>query len=176
MAASAAKAILDTSVYLSFLRKNFKIVDLAFLLRPTLLYMSRVVFAELYAGAKDRFTIRQLERVYRIFARLDRLAIPDKQVWFETGQVLRQLGARHGFETIGLSPITHDVLIALTARARSHRLQPKLQRLQTHSRDKRFSSAWPRRVVEMAFRSKVQSAQTITQALCGAQTESNGVG
>ena len=109
-------------------------------MRPTLVYMSSVVFAELYAGAKDRFTIRQLERVYRIFARLDRLAIPDKQVWFETRQVLQQLGARHGFETIGLSPITHDVLIALTARARNHRLQPKLQRLRAHSRDKRFSS------------------------------------
>ena len=51
MAASAAKAILDTSVYLSFLRKNVKIIDIAFLLRPTLLYMSSVVFAELYAGA-----------------------------------------------------------------------------------------------------------------------------
>lgn len=116
MAASAAKAILDTSVYLSFLRKNIKLVELSFLMRPTLLYMSSVVFAELYAGAKDRFTIRQLERVYRTFERLNRLAIPDKQVWFETGQVLQQLGERHGFETIGLTRLTHDVLIALTAR------------------------------------------------------------
>jgi predicted nucleic acid-binding protein len=116
MAASAAKAILDTSVYLSFLRKNVEPVDLAFLMRPTLLYMSSVVFAELYAGAKDRFTIRQLERVYRTFERLNRLAIPDKQVWFEAGQVLQQVGARHGFETIGLSGLTNDVLIALTAR------------------------------------------------------------
>jgi predicted nucleic acid-binding protein len=116
MAASAAKAILDTSVYLSFLRKNVKLVDFAFLMRPTLLYMSSIVFAELYAGAKDRFTMRQLERVYRTFERLNRVAIPDKQVWFETGQVLQQLGARHGFEAIGLSRLTHDVLIALTAR------------------------------------------------------------
>jgi len=116
MAASAAKAILDTSVYLSFLRKNVTLVELTFLMRPTLLYMSSVVFAELYAGAKDRFTIRQLERVYRAFERLNRLAIPDKQVWFETGQVLQELRARHGFETLGLSRLTHDVLIALTAR------------------------------------------------------------
>lgn len=116
MAASAAKAILDTSIYLSFLRKNAGLVELTFLMRPTLLYMSSVVFAELYAGAKDRFTIRQLQRVYRTFERLNRLGIPDKQVWFETGQVLQQLGARHGFETIGLSRLTHDVLIALTAR------------------------------------------------------------
>jgi predicted nucleic acid-binding protein len=116
MAGSVAKAILDTSVYLSFLRKNVKFVELTFLMRPTLLYMSSVVFTELYAGAKDRFTIRQLERVYRAFERLNRLAIPDKQVWFETGQVLQELGTRHGFETLGLSRLTHDVLIALTAR------------------------------------------------------------
>ena len=116
MGGSAAKAILYTSVYLSFLRKNVKLVELTFLMRPTLLYMSSVVFAELYAGAKDRFTRRQLERVYRAFERLSRVAIPDKQVWFETGQVLQKLGARHGFETRGLGRLTHDVLIALTAR------------------------------------------------------------
>jgi predicted nucleic acid-binding protein len=116
MAGPAVKAILDTSVYLSFLRKNVKLIDLSFLMRPTLLYMSSVVFAELYAGAKDRFTMRQLERVYRTFERLNRLAVPEKQVWFETGQVLQQLGARHGFETVGVSRLTHDVLIALTAR------------------------------------------------------------
>jgi predicted nucleic acid-binding protein len=116
MAEPAARAILDTSVYLSFLRKNVPVIDLSFLLRPTLLYMSSVVFAELYAGAKNRLTLRQLERVYRTFQRLNRLAVPDKQVWFETGQVLQQLGARHGFETVGLSRLTHDVLIALTAR------------------------------------------------------------
>jgi predicted nucleic acid-binding protein len=54
MADSPAKAVLDTSVYLSYLRKDFEIFELGFLLRPTLLYMSSVVFAEIYAGAKDR--------------------------------------------------------------------------------------------------------------------------
>jgi predicted nucleic acid-binding protein len=116
MAVSPAKAILDTSVYLSFLRTDGDIENLNFLLRPTLLYMSSVVFAELYAGAKDRFTVRRLERLYRTFDRLDRVVAPDKQVWFETGQVLQQLGLRHGYEEIGLARITHDVLIALSAR------------------------------------------------------------
>lgn len=116
MAALPAKAILDTSVYLSFLRKGARVYDLGFLLRPTLLYMSSVVFAELYAGAKDRFTLRQLQRVYRTFDRLDRLITPDKQVWFEAGAVLQQLGVRHGFEATGLVRLTHDVLIGLSAR------------------------------------------------------------
>jgi len=116
MAVSPAKAILDSSIYLPFLRRGDEIHDFEFLLRPTLLYMSSVVFAELYAGAKDRFTLRRLERVYHTFDRLDRMVPPDKQVWFEAGQVLRQFGLRHGFEARGLVRLTHDVLIALRAR------------------------------------------------------------
>lgn len=111
MAVSAAKAILDTSIYLSFLKKGGEVRDLSFLLRPTLLYMSSVVFAELYAGARDRVTVRQLENLYRTFDRLDRVVPPDKQVWFETAQLLQQLGLRHGFEAAGLARLTHDTLI-----------------------------------------------------------------
>ena len=59
---SPAKAILDTSVYLSYLKKDFEIFDLGFLLRPTLLCMSSVVFAEIYTGAKDRATFRACSR------------------------------------------------------------------------------------------------------------------
>ena len=116
MAVSPAKAILDTSVYLSFLRRDGEIHDLGFLLRPTLLYMSSVVFAELYAGARDRPTVRLLERLYRGFDRLDRVISPDKQVWFDAAQVLQQFGLHQGFEPTGLARLTHDVLIALTAR------------------------------------------------------------
>jgi predicted nucleic acid-binding protein len=116
MAVSQAKAILDTSVYLPFLRRDADIHDLGFLQRPTLLYMSSVVFAELYAGAKDRSTLRLLGKLYRTFDRLDRVITPDKQVWFETSRVLQQLRLRHGFEATGLGRLTHDVLIALSAR------------------------------------------------------------
>ncbi len=116
MAGLPAKALLDTSVYLSFLRKDGEIHDFGFLVRPTLLYMSSVVFAELYAGAKDRPTIRLLERLYRTFDRLDRVISPDRQVWFETAQLLQQFGLHHGFEETGLARLTHDVLIALSAR------------------------------------------------------------
>ena len=116
MAVSPAKAILDTSVYLSFLRRGGEIRDLGFLLRPTLLYLSSVVFAEIYTGAKDRLTARRLERLYRTFERLDRVAAPDKQVWFEAARVLQQIRVQHGFEETGLARLTHDVLIALTAR------------------------------------------------------------
>lgn len=116
MAVSPAKAILDTSVYLSFLRRDGNIHDLGFLLRPTLLYMSSVVFMELYAGAKDQPSAQLLERLYRTFDRLDRVVTADKQIWFEAGKILQQFGLRHGFEATGLARLSHDVLIALTAR------------------------------------------------------------
>ena len=116
MADSPAKAVLDTSVYLSFLKNDLEIFDLGFLLRPTLLYMSSVVFAEIYAGAKDRATLLRLRKLYRTFERLNRLVTPDEQVWFEAGEVLQEFGTRYGFEEKGIARLSHDVLIALTAR------------------------------------------------------------
>jgi tRNA(fMet)-specific endonuclease VapC len=116
MAASPVKALLDTSVYLSFLRKDGEIHDLTFLRRPTLLYLSSVVFAELYAGARDRATVRLLERLYRTFDRLNRVIAPDQQVWLEAARVLNRFGIRYGFEARGLARLSHDTLIALTAR------------------------------------------------------------
>jgi predicted nucleic acid-binding protein len=94
MAAWPAKPILDTSVYLPFLRKKGGIHDFGFLLRPTLLYMSSVVFAELYAGAKDRPTLRLLEQLYRTFHRLDRVIAPDQQVWLK----LRRFSGNSDFD------------------------------------------------------------------------------
>ncbi len=116
MAASPAKALLDTSVYLSFLRKDGEIHDLSFLRRPTLLYLSSVVFTELYAGARDQMTVRLLERFYRTFDRLNRVIIPDQHVWLEAAHVLHRFGIRYGFEARGMARLSHDVLIALTAR------------------------------------------------------------
>jgi len=116
MADSPAKAILDTSVYLSFLRKGADIHDLNFLLRPTLLYMSSVVFIELYAGAWDRLSLQRLNRLHRSFDGLGRLISPDNEVWFRAARVLQQFGIRHGFEETGLARLTHDILIAMTAR------------------------------------------------------------
>ncbi|MGH8545341.1 MAG: type II toxin-antitoxin system VapC family toxin [Gammaproteobacteria bacterium] len=116
MAASAVKVILDTSVYLSFLRQSGEIHHLTFLRRPTLLYLSSVGFAELYAGARDQATVRLLERFYRTFDRSNRVIAPDQRVWLEAAYVLHRFGSRHGFETRGLARLSHDILIALSAR------------------------------------------------------------
>ena len=101
MAVSPVKALLDTSVYLSFLRKDGEIHDLNFLRRPTLLYLSSVVFTELYAGARDHATVRLLERFYRTVDRLNRVIAPDPQVWLEAARVLQRFRTRYGFEARG---------------------------------------------------------------------------
>ena len=84
--------------------------------RPTLLYLSSVVFTELYAGARDHATVRLLERFYRTFDCLNRVIAPDPQVWLEAARVLQRFRIRYGFEARGLARLSHDILIALTAR------------------------------------------------------------
>ncbi len=42
--------------------------------------------------------------------------IPDAADWKKTGKVVAQLGKKYGFEEIFLSRITHDVLLAASAR------------------------------------------------------------
>src|SRR5690349_6898817 len=116
MADSPAKAILDTSVYLSFLRKGADIHDLNFLLRPTLLYMISVDFVGLYAGARDRVWLQRLNRLHWSFDGLGRVISPDSEVWFRAARVLLQFGIRHGFAETGLVRLTQDILIAMTAR------------------------------------------------------------
>lgn len=91
MAGSDVRAILDTLIYLSYLRKGGDLRDSRFLARPTVLYLSSVVFAELNAGAKDRQTVRLLERFYNTFDRSNRVVAPDRQVWFEAAQVCGNL-------------------------------------------------------------------------------------
>ena len=67
-------------------------------------------------ATRDRMTVRLLDQFYRAFDRSNRVIAPDQHVWLETAHVLRQFGIRHRFEARGLARLSHDVLIALTAR------------------------------------------------------------
>ena len=61
-------------------------------------------------------TVRLLDQFYRTFDRSNRVIAPDQHVWLETAHVLRRFGIRHRFEARGLARLSHDILIALTAR------------------------------------------------------------
>ncbi len=50
------------------------------------------------------------------FSQMGRLIVPDAADWQKTGKVVARLGGKYGFEEMFLSKITHDILIAATAR------------------------------------------------------------
>jgi predicted nucleic acid-binding protein len=77
-------------------------------------WASAVVLEELYAGADERSKawVEQLEREH---VREDRILVPNREDWIETGEVLNRLAVRYGYEQIGRGRLTNDALIAVSA-------------------------------------------------------------
>jgi predicted nucleic acid-binding protein len=80
----------------------------------SLVWLSSVVLAELYAGAGDRGR-PVVERLERDFERAKRVLVPNLGDWAEAGRVLSRLAAKYGFEQIGRGRLTNDALIAMSA-------------------------------------------------------------
>lgn len=68
----------------------------------------------LLVSTEDRTRLHDL---FRTFRRLGWLLIPSAEVYEDAGHVLRQLQAVHGYRLRQAHSLTHDVLIALSARA-----------------------------------------------------------
>ncbi|MBI4238068.1 MAG: type II toxin-antitoxin system VapC family toxin [Deltaproteobacteria bacterium] len=109
-----AKVLLDTSVYIPWLRNGT--APLPLLQSPNaILYLSAVVLQELLAGAVDRRTTQLLDALHETFAEHERVVVPNEQEWIRCGKVLAAIGMQHGFETIRKVRLVNDVLIALSA-------------------------------------------------------------
>jgi predicted nucleic acid-binding protein len=76
--------------------------------------LSAVVLEELYAGA-DAAGRKKLARFERDFDKVGRLLVPALSDWTRTGDVLAQIGAKYGYEQIGLGRLTNDTLIGASA-------------------------------------------------------------
>ena len=123
--------LFDTSVYISALRQG----DAAILglrraarsnerqTRP--LWLSAVVLEELYVGAADAKTRRDLQRLEREFLRIGRLLVPDRRDWTSAGQVLAQVGQKYGFNLVGKARLTNDALIAMSVASHGFTVQTK---------------------------------------------------
>lgn len=109
------KVTFDTNILIS--RKNLQL--------PDSFYMSVVVLQELVAGAEDEAALKSLTVAYREYEKAGRLLIPTAEDWWLVGKVIYAL--QKGLKSYrgGLTPrmsaeqkyrITHDVLIARTAR------------------------------------------------------------
>ncbi len=110
------KAILDTSVYIPFLRDG--IIHPKFpedFLNP-LLFMSSVVVSELYAGAHDNLTIKLLDKLYHTFQKVGRLIVPSVEDWRQAGGIIAKNGKKYGYDSTYLSRLQNDILIACSAR------------------------------------------------------------
>ncbi len=119
-----AGILFDTSVYITALRRGES--GLLERRRWSLrqdgtsqpLWLSAVVLTELYVGAAEKGARQHLLRMERTFSTLNRLLVPTQQDWSLAGQVLAQLGAKHGYEQVGRTRLVHDALIAMSAARR----------------------------------------------------------
>ena len=108
-------ALLDSSVYISALRRGDPAILAARRLEAdSLLWLSSVVLAELYAGVRDpdRHVIERLERD---FAQTNRILVPNLLDWTHTGKMLFRLAAKYHYEKIGQGRLVNDALIAVSA-------------------------------------------------------------
>lgn len=107
--------LFDTSVYIRSLRRGDGLTTtLRWLNTDTPIWLSSVVLEELYAGASER-AVRAVERLERDFDRVHRTLVPNLTDWTQSGKALAHIAAKYDYEKIGLSRLTNDALIALSA-------------------------------------------------------------
>jgi predicted nucleic acid-binding protein len=110
------KIILDTSIYIPFINEGIAFPELEPKYARAVTYVSAVVVEELYAGAFDRKSVTLMDRMYKTFDNLGRLIAPDASDWQKAGRIVARMGKKYGFEKLFLARVTHDILIALSAR------------------------------------------------------------
>jgi predicted nucleic acid-binding protein len=116
MATSSSLLILDTSIFVDYLRNERhedRIGSLTGIVRT-----SSVVLAELWRGAS-----RPSERAYlQTLQKNHSILVPTKQNWLDSGELLGKIRVDRGFTPEKLRNLHFDVLIALTARSHGARL------------------------------------------------------
>ena len=115
-----AGTIFDTSVYINALRRRdlsvfgqTRIADEEGGNEP--LYLSAVVLEELYVGTINDKLKKLLAKYENNFEKINRLLVPNQTDWTSGGQILSNVGRKHGFETVRRARMTNDCLIAMTA-------------------------------------------------------------
>jgi predicted nucleic acid-binding protein len=107
-------ALLDTSVYVSALRRGGAGPAVARFIAENDMWLSAVVLEELYAGARERDR-HVVELIERHFDKESRILLPELDDWIQAGKVLSQLAAKYDYEKIGRNRLTNDALMAMSA-------------------------------------------------------------
>jgi predicted nucleic acid-binding protein len=111
-----SKVLFDASVYIRAWREKDEGIPSARTWQGATVHLSAVVGLELLRGARDRLIKRDIQRLWKGFGQAGRLVVPSASVWRDTGIVLAKLAEKYGYESIGQAKLTHDALIALSAR------------------------------------------------------------
>ena len=116
-----AGIVFDSSIYIDAARRknadllqarNFRVAGESNL-RP--LYLSAVVLEELLVGAINHATEKLCLKLEKDFTKAARLLVPIRSDWTTAGQVLCEVGKKHGFDTVNGARMTNDALIAMSA-------------------------------------------------------------
>jgi predicted nucleic acid-binding protein len=112
--------VFDTSVYIDALRRgDASIMDLRRASRKSdgvsyPLWLSAVVLSELLIGASDKKSRKLLLEFEKEFTDINRMLVPIQIDWRLAGEVLAQVGEKHGYEQVGRTRMTNDALIAMS--------------------------------------------------------------
>ena len=101
----------DTTVYINYFSKGI----LPSHLGRGHLFLSSVVMQELYAGTESKESVLKLHLLFETMNSHGRLVTPTGPDWRHAGIILSGIGKKFGYEIIGRSRLTNDVLIALCA-------------------------------------------------------------
>ncbi len=112
------KILIDSNLYIHFLRTGaysesikalytFRIRDICF---------SSVVAEELFQGALDIHGKRNVETLLKPFEKVNRIITPTHEDWKEAGLLISKIRTKRRDLSAHLNRLTHDMLIALSAR------------------------------------------------------------
>jgi predicted nucleic acid-binding protein len=101
----------DTTVYINYFSKGILPSHLA----RGHLFLSSVVMQELYAAAESKKSLRKLDLLFETMSYHHRIVTPSSADWRQAGVILAGIGRKYGYEIIGRSRLTNDVLIAICA-------------------------------------------------------------
>ncbi len=110
------KILLDTSIYIT--RYRFGKYEGLFqaLIQKSIFFLHSIVFEELLVGANSNKEMEALQSMKKSFIKAKKLVTPSDKDWEETGMLLNKIIRRKELNTKTAVTLTHDVLLALSAR------------------------------------------------------------
>lgn len=109
------KLLIDTNIWIDWINQGR--YESLLLDKGAVKYLSSIVLMELYAGAYKPKDTKQVDQLVLPFQRTQRIINPTIENYREAGRIMAKLKDRHGFQTKKTVGLSHDILIALTARA-----------------------------------------------------------